>query len=133
MTHNTDTEALIERRAEFVYEAARFAAKAACAPIIPAPWATREPAFRSQFLEVIERQCGPGRSSSPEELHGSWMQAYIMMGWRYGDAYDPAAKTHPDLVPYAQLGQLEQDKDSVFVALCEIARQWVSPNDRSEA
>jgi len=28
-------------------------------------------------------------------------------------------------VPYADLGQLERDKDAVFVALCEIARQWI--------
>ena len=116
---------LIERQAEFVYEGARLAARAANAPIVPAPWAEREDAFRWQFRKVIDRQCGPDRSGSPEELHGSWMQAYIMMGWRYGDTYDPVAKTHPDMVPYAQLGQLEQDKDSVFVALCEIARQWV--------
>lgn len=114
-----------ERRAEFVYEAARLAAIAADAPIVPAPWAEREDAFRTQFLEVIDRQCGPSRSTSPEELHGTWVQAYIDMGWRFGESYDPNAKTHPDMVPYEQLGQLEQDKDSVFVALCEIARQWI--------
>lgn len=114
-----------EQRAEFVYESARLAAQAAGAPIIPASWADREEPFRLQFIEVIERQCGPLRSSSPEELHGSWMQAYVAMGWQYGEKYDREAKTHPDMVPYAQLGQLEQDKDSVFVALCEIARQWI--------
>ena len=116
---------LTERRAEFVYDAARLAAFAAQAPIIPVPWGERENAFVKQFLAVIERQCGPQRSSSPEELHGSWMQAYLAMGWTYADTYDHAAKTHPDLVPYADLGQLEKDKDAVFVALCEIARQWV--------
>jgi hypothetical protein len=116
---------LMERRAEFVYNAARLAAIAARAPIIPVPWQEREPAFREQFLDVIERQCGGHRSRSPEELHGSWMQAYLGMGWQYGEVYDREAKIHPDLVPYADLGQLERDKDAVFVALCEIARQWV--------
>ena len=116
---------LIERRARFVYEAARLAAEAANAPIVPAPWEEREDAFRGQFLDVIERQCGPQRSASPEELHGSWMQAYFAMGWVYGECYDRDAHIHPDLVPYAQLGQLERDKDAVFVALCEIARQWI--------
>lgn len=120
-----DTAPINERRAQFVYEGARLAAIAALAPIIPAPWREREGPFREQFLEVIERQCGPMRSGSPEELHGSWMQAYVAMGWSYGDTYDPDRKTHPDMVPYAQLGQLEQDKDAVFVALCEIARQWI--------
>lgn len=116
---------LTERRAAFVYDGARLAAIAAGAPVIPVPWEEREPAFREQFLQVIERQCGPQRSTSPEELHGSWMQAYFAMGWTFGEQYDRERKTHPDLVPYAQLGHLERDKDAVFVALCEIARRWI--------
>jgi len=116
---------LTERRAEFVYNGARLAALAAIAPIVPVIWNEREQAFKDQFLEVIERQCSEKRSRSPEELHGSWMQAYISMGWKYGEKYDREQKIHPDLVPYAELNQLEQDKDAVFVALCEIARQWV--------
>lgn len=116
---------LTEMRAEFVYDSARLAAIAANAPIIPVPWIQREDAFKAQFLNVIERQCSPQRSTSPEELHGSWMQAYFAMGWVYGETYSRENRTHPDLVPYAQLGQLERDKDAVFVALCEIARQWI--------
>ena len=122
-----------ERRAAFVYESARLAAIASQAPVIPASWDEREEAFRTQFLEVIERQTGDGRSCSPEELHGSWMQAYISMGWRYGETYSREAKTHPDMVPYAQLGQLERDKDSVFIVLCEIARQWIYDRSWLEA
>ena len=116
---------LNERRAEFVYNAARLAAKAANAPIVPVLWAEREEPFKKQFVEVIERQCGEMRSRSPEELHGGWMQAYIEMGWVYGETYDREKKIHLDLVPYAELNKLEQDKDAVFVALCEIARQWI--------
>lgn len=112
-------------RAEFVYNAARLAAIAAEAPIIPVEFKDREEAFKKQFLEVIKRQCGEQRSNSPEELHGSWMQSYFAMGWVYGEEYDIEKKTHPDLIPYSQLGQLERDKDSVFIALCEIARQWI--------
>ena len=122
---NEQEATLTERRAEFVYEAARLAAEAAGAPIVPDYWDDREEAFRLQFVDVIERQCGPQRSNSPEELHGSWMQAYLDMGWVYGEEYNREKRVHPDLVPYAQLGQLERDKDAVFVALCEIARQWI--------
>lgn len=118
-------QTLTERQAEFVYNAARIAAIGANAPVIPEGWCNREEPFRKQFLEVIERQCRPQRSTSPEELHGSWVEAYIKMGWKYGKAYDREKKIHPDLVPYADLGQLERDKDSVFVALCEIAREWI--------
>ena len=117
--------AIIESRAKFVYDAARLAGQAANAPIIPVLWDEREEAFKVQFLKVIERQCGEQRSRSPEELHGSWMQAYFAMGWVYGAEYNREKKIHPDLVPYIDLGQLERDKDAVFVALCEIARQYI--------
>jgi len=119
------TNELITQRAKFVYDAARLAAQAANAPVIPVPWDDREEPFRAQFLKVIERQCGDQRSRSPEELHGSWMQAYFAMGWGYGVEYNREKKVHPDLVPYADLGQLERDKDAVFIALCEIARQFI--------
>lgn len=121
----TKQEEIRERRAEFVYNGARLAAIASEAPIVPVQWSEREEDFKSQFLNVIERQCGEQRSKSPEELHGSWMQAYLTMGWVYGEVYDREKRIHPDLVPYDSLGQLERDKDGVFVALCEIARQFI--------
>ena len=123
---------LLERRAEFVYEGARLAAIAAKAPIVPVPWDNREPDFKDQFIKVIERQCSEHRSESPEELHGSWMQAYLNMGWVYGDKYDRENRIHPDLVPYSQLNDLERDKDAIFVVLCEIARQWIYDAPKSE-
>lgn len=116
---------LLERRSIFVYEGARLAAIASQAPIVPILWDDREQDFKDQFLKVIERQCGDQRSSSPEELHGSWMQSYLAMGWVYGEKYDREKRIHPDLVPYAELEQLERDKDAVFVSLCEIARLWI--------
>lgn len=122
---------LNERRAEFVYDAARLAAIAAQAPVIPVPWVNREQEFKYQFLEVIEKQCGPDRVESPMQLHHEWVNAYIKMGWVYGDTYDRERKIHPDMRPYADLGQLERDKDAVFVQLCEIARLWIYHLDLS--
>ncbi len=116
---------LNERRAIFVYEAARMAAIAAGAPVIPESWTQREESFRVQFRGVIARQCSPERRTDPKKLHDDWVRSYEKMGWRFGEVRDPEKKTHPDMVPYDQLGQLERDKDEVFVALCEIARLWV--------
>lgn len=116
---------LTERRAVFVYEAARLAAMAAGAPIVPERWDDRPEEFREQMRPVIDMMCGPDRKSSPEELHDDWVKAYEAMGWTHAEIRDPIAKTHPDMVPYGDLGTLEQDKDAVFVALCEIARQWI--------
>ena len=116
---------LTTRRAIFVYEAARIAALAAQAPIVPEKWDEREEDFRLQFLDVIARQCGPDRCMSPAELHANWVEVYRKNGWRYGPERSVDLRTHPDMVPYEDLGQLERDKDAVFVALCEIARQWI--------
>ena len=113
------------RRAKFVYEGARIAAIAAKAPIVPEPYDKREPAFRVQFEQVITRQMGPERSADAEVLHEDWVRAYEQMGWVCGPVRDTEKKTHPDMVPYNDLGQLERDKDAVFVALCEIARRWI--------
>jgi hypothetical protein len=119
---------LTERRAIFVYEAARLQARAVDAPIVPEPWDERDAPFRDQFLGVIEMMCGSDRKSSPEELHDDWVRAYEAMGWTYGPTRDPKAKTHPDMVPFDKLGFREQIKDAVFVALCEVARQWIVPD-----
>lgn len=113
------------RRAKFVYEGARLAAIASRAPIVPEPYDEREEPFRVQFERVIEKQMGPDRCPDPATLHDDWVRAYVKMGWQYGKVRDPEKKTHPDMVPYTALGQLERDKDAVFVALCEVARRWV--------
>lgn len=113
------------RRARFVYEGTRIAARAAQAPIVPEPWDEREASFRFQFENVIAKQMGPNRSSDARQLHEEWVVAYQKMGWVHGEVRDREKKTHPDMVPYDELGHLEKDKDAVFVALCEIARKWV--------
>lgn len=118
-------EYLRVRRAIFVYEAARLQAMAVDATVVPERWEEREQAFKDQFLDVVEMMCGLNRKTSPEELHDNWVKAYEEMGWKYGPVRDPDAKTHPDMVPFDELEQREQDKDAVFVALCEIARQWI--------
>lgn len=120
---------LTEWRAWFVYEAARLQAEAMNAPVVPEPWEEREASFRNQFYDVIEMMCGPDRKSSPEELHDDWVKAYEKMGWQYGPVRDRDAKVHPDMVPFDELGFREQIKDAVFVALCEIARQWIVPDE----
>ncbi len=116
---------LNERRAKFIYEGTRIAAIAAGAPIIPEHWAEREEDFRAQFLPVIERQCGPDYSIDAEALHDDWVKVYEKNGWVYGPKRDREKRTHPDMVPYWELGQLERDKDAVFVSLCEIARLYI--------
>ncbi len=126
------TGSLLERRAIFVYESTRLQAAAVDAPIVPEPWSTRDEAFKAQFRELIERSCGPFRFKNAEEAHNSWWQAYHGMGWVYGPVRDPEKKTHPDMVPFEDLGWRERIKDAVFVTLCDMARKWVVDEDPGE-
>lgn len=110
----------------FVYEAARLEAQAARRPIVPEPWGLRDLAFREQFERTIARICVLGYETTAEAEHASWVRAYEEMGWRYGPVRDPIAKTHPDMVPFEELTLLEQQKDAVFLALCDIARAAIA-------
>lgn len=112
---------LHERRAKFVYEAARIENEAAGRPINPEPWEHRAEDFRRNMIRAVAKQCGPRRSRSPKALHEAWVRAYKRMGWRYGKIRDAHLRTHPDMVPYQKLGRLEREKDWVYMKLCEIA------------
>jgi hypothetical protein len=116
---------LSERRSVFVYEAARLQAIAVAAPVVPELWPERDEAFREQFKRYVDGLCIADRLPTPEEAHDSWWRAYEQMGWTYGPVRDVEAKTHPDMVPFADLEQREQDKDAIFLALVEIARDWI--------
>lgn len=119
------TTDLTERRGLWVYEACRLEAIASRRPIVPEPFVDRDAAFKRQFWTTIERVCADGYQTTPEKEHESWMAAYEAMGWRYGPVRDPLAKTHPDMLPFDDLGKLERDKDAVFLAICDIARRFI--------
>ena len=114
------------RRTVFIYECAIMQAVAADAPVIPEHWDKRDLAFREQMVRKVAELCEAPSLPTPEEAHDSWWRAYEAMGWSYGEARDPEAKTHPDMVPFGDLEQREQDKDAVFLALVAIARDWIN-------
>jgi hypothetical protein len=49
---------------------------------------------------------------TPEQNHENWMQMKISQGWVYGPVKDFDKKTHPDLVPFDQLPDVEKRKDT---------------------
>lgn len=68
----------------------------------------------------------------PQESHNSWMSHKLRDGWRYGEAKDPEAKTHPCLLPYAELPLEQQLKDHVFGAIVNALRLLAFPNERDQ-
>lgn len=117
---------LLERQAIFTYEMARLQAAAVNAPIVPEPWSLRDEKFRTQYLEITAKQMGPDHFTDPEEAHDSWWEAYKVLDWKFGPVRDTDAKTHPDMVPFADLGWKERLKDEVWIALNTFARNYIT-------
>lgn len=58
-----------------------------------------------------------GALPSPEQLHESWSAFKRADGWVYGTIKDATMKTHPCLVPYAELPIEQRRKDVLFRAV----------------
>lgn len=46
-----------------------------------------------------------------KNVHEVWAQSRISQGWTYGEERNDAAKTHPCLVPYEELPEVEKAYD----------------------
>ena len=58
-----------------------------------------------------------GSITTDEQSHASWLAVKVAEGWTYGPIKDPVAKTHPCMVPYAQLPAEQRRKDALFRAV----------------
>ena len=54
--------------------------------------------------------------NTPEQQHEAWSADKYADGWIYGPIKDANAKTHPCLVPYGDLPEVQRAKDGLFVA-----------------
>lgn len=54
---------------------------------------------------------------TPEQSHESWLEQKRADGWVYGPEKDPEKKTHPCMVPYADLPKEQRAKDHLFGAI----------------
>lgn len=52
-----------------------------------------------------------------ESLHNDWSRVKRDSGWVYGEVKDEKAKTHPCLVPYAELPIEQRRKDALLRAV----------------
>lgn len=57
--------------------------------------------------------------ATPEDQHNAWMTDKLCDGWRYGEIKDPVAKTHPCIVPYVDLPEVQQLKDDLYLSTVE--------------
>lgn len=61
--------------------------------------------------------------ATPETNHENWMKEKVRQGWKYGIKKDFEKKTHPDLVPYDELAEIEKRRDKGDMILQKEARR----------
>lgn len=111
-----DDEALA-RIAEVVHEAIRAWQRANGQK--PAPSWSRAPQWmrRDTTTAVTRRLSNPGAPASAQ--HDDWMEMKSRDGWRFGKAKSGVRKTHPLMVPYSDLPEVERRKDALVAAVID--------------
>lgn len=69
---------------------------------------------RTSAINGVE---GALSGNTPEQSHESWMAEKIGDGWVYGAVKDPEAKTHPCILPYADLPADQKVKDDLYLSV----------------
>lgn len=97
-------------------EAAHEANRAYCASIgddTQVEWSEAEEWQRESAVAGVR---GVIEGNTPEQSHESWLAFKEADGWVHGEVKDAEAKTHPCMVPYAELPDEQKAKDDIFVA-----------------
>lgn len=68
---------------------------------------------RDSAIEGVKKHLA-NPDMTPEDSHKSWMEHKAADGWVYGEKKDSVQKTHPCMVPYAQLDERQRAKDYIF-------------------
>jgi hypothetical protein len=112
-----NADASVMKIAQVMHEAVRAWQKANGQNAAP-PW-SRAPQWMKQASKeaVLWRMANPKAPSSAQ--HEQWLAEKRAAGWKYGRAKSGAKKTHPLLVPYAHLPEVERRKDAMVGALID--------------
>lgn len=78
---------------------------------VPKPMDTKDVQLPEELSALIEQMA--------KNVHEVWAQSRIEQGWTYGNERSDALKTHPCLVPYEELPEVEKayDRDTALGTL----------------
>jgi len=85
---------------------------------------------QSTIKSVQYRLANPGASHSAQ--HDAWMADKIANGWKYGVIKNAQAKTHPCIVPYDQLPEIEKQKDALFQSIVDVLKTNLTSFSQSD-
>jgi hypothetical protein len=52
-----------------------------------------------------------------QHQHEAWLVHKVAMGWSWGPVKDPNLKTHPNLVPWAEVPAVQKKKDELWLGV----------------
>ena len=76
-------------------------------PYVPTPISTKGFALPPELYDLVEHLA--------ENNHDHWARQRIREGWTYGPKRNDTLKTHPDLIPYANISENEKEYDRTSV------------------
>ena len=82
-------------------------------PNVASPWNEVGQDIKDSVFIGIERIIEDPNITN-EQLHDSWIQTKTEQGWKYGEVRSEELKTHPCMVPYAELPEFQRLKDAMF-------------------
>lgn len=95
------------------------------------PWATapdwaRESAIKG-VIAIVR-----GEVKCPGQSHASWLAEKERTGWTWGPIKDERLKQHPCMVPYEELPEEQQAKDTLFVNTAMALLSYIDPDIGTE-
>lgn len=79
-------------------------------------WDATAPEHKASILAGVDMHVA-NPDVTPEAAHESWLAQKVAEGWTLGDVKDLEAKTHPCILPYAELPTEQKVKDYLFRAV----------------
>lgn len=108
------SDAAIEKVAQVMHEGMRAWQKANGEKTAP-PWGRAPQWMKRASVEAVTwRIENPNARTSAQ--HDRWMAQKKKDGWKHGKTKDGVKKTHPMLVPYSDLPEVERRKDALVNA-----------------
>ena len=91
---------------------------------IPEPWETASDHQKESVHDGVMLLMEKPETTS-EQSHANWSAFKRAEGWLYGPTKDEGLKTHPNLVEYFELSDVQKAKDSLFIGICLALRPLV--------
>lgn len=80
------------------------------------PWAV-SPQWQKDSMVAGVRFRLANPFAPPSASHENWMKQKYAEGWKFGPIKDEIDKTHPCMVPFEQLPEIQKRKDCLFAAI----------------